>query len=315
MKSKSDLLKLSQLLSPEGLWHEFLAVYKVVLSVSFVFAVVFFGYNKANVRTTYEATADIMPKMNRGASSMESFLSQLGSTSGSQLFGGLGNANVEIQQFFRILQTRYVALKALQINNFESRISDSSDPKNPDEREAALVAKLQNSIIVKADSNLINIRFRAADPVTAVEGVKSYLAALQSFLNENIITQTKNAELFIRERLVELAKSQDTTELKLMALKTGKRGPDHPERSIQSEISRTEREFTRVTQMLDLLNKQYELAQIESKRTDPMFIVVDPPYKPLKPLGASSRKQAIAGALIGFFISFLFMIFYRRQLS
>ncbi|MDB5038721.1 MAG: hypothetical protein JWQ35_2249 [Bacteriovoracaceae bacterium] len=283
-----------------------------VLMVTAIFSGAFYIKSRFFATIRYEAKAIIMPKMSRSGSSMEMLLGQLGNLGATSGFLSGVNANTELQQFYRLLTTRQMAESAVEQEKSLKEIGDPIKFKDEESLKNNVISTTQNSLAVKIDSPVLELRFVANSPDLALVGVEAYLKALQFYLTNNIITQSKGAEVFIQERLADLNKSLDQVEVRLSNIRTGKISPATLGRSVQSEVKRTETEFTRLNQLLDLLTKQYELAKIESKRNDIMFLIIDHPIKPISPVGVPIGKFLFLGAFFGFILSMFFLVLRER---
>lgn len=289
------------LLLLQAAWLKILVSTLVVGSFTFV-ANYFF------LPSVYESRTLIMAKTSKSGSSLDAMIGQLGAISGlGGMMGGLGDAlSSEIQQFQVILKSTALQTRVVEDKKIAGRLLKMEQPSGVDTKIFTdwAVKEMRRNLSFKLDLNSLILSFRSNDRELSYLVIAGMLEALQRFLNENIVTQSRSAEIFVKERLRELNDQVNETELWVAKLKTGERRPD-PQRSIQSEISRAERQYARLIQLVSLLSQQNELAQIESKRNDPMFLVVDPPQIALGASGPNRLDNTIVGFICGLLIGIL----------
>lgn len=80
--------------------------------------------------------------------------------------------------------------------------------------------------------------------------------------------------------------------------------------SLEMEFASARRDYLVQGRLVELLQKQLEIAQIETKKSDPIFQVVDEPVVPILPAGPSRRMITMVGAMIGLFLFSIGAIIY-----
>ncbi len=276
--------------------------WKVLIGAAAVAAFVTYVANRWIIDKTYEVKTTIMSKTGRSASSLDSVIGQLGGAAalgGLMGVGGVGMAS-ETQQFQIILKSAQLARDVAKLPGISEKLLGRALNEEQLDRDLnSISVRIRRTLTFKLEIGALHMSYQHRDPEAAQMVMEGYLTALQNFLNNNIVTQSKNAELFVKARLQELTANVSEAEKELIRLRTGGQRPAEGLRSLQSEIERKEREFLRYNQLLDLLSQQYELSQIESKRSDPMFLVVERPVKPLSPIGPKTiDNTAIAFVLV-----------------
>ncbi len=264
------------------------------------------GYiNYRVISPVFISQATIMPKSSSAKSGFDAVLGQLGGASG---LGGLlnsGGVNSETQQFQQMLKTRFMAVKALHHKGLGQKLlATDGAPIGASQEESGFI-RLRKYFSVRSEGGVLHLSYEAQDPSLARDVLNNYLEVLQNFLTENLVTQSKVTEAFVKERLKEQERTVDEAESRLTALQRGDGRSVQAGRSIESELIRAKREFVRLNGLLDLLSHQYELAQIESKRNDLMFLVIEPPTLPLYP----SRPLKLMNTILSFFIVLAASIF------
>lgn len=83
---------------------------------------------------------------------------------------------------------------------------------------------------------------------------------------------------------------------------------------LEMEFSAAEREYVTQVKLVELLRQQLELAQIETKRQEPTFQVIDPPIAPMLPYSPNARLNAVIGAILFMAVS-LGILLYANQSS
>lgn len=276
------------------------------VSVTLVSAIV----NKFFVGYKYASQAIIMPRSSGGGSPLDAFKAQLGGISG--FAAQLGSSSSETKLYMQILKTQNLATIAALLDHKMTERLGGKDIQNDPESLALVVGKIRRRMILKSEGNFVTIRFEDKDPKFAKEMVEAILSALHKFLNENTVTQSKNAQNFIEARIKDLNVQIDELESKYTRLKRGDRRQGELMKSIESETARTERELKRLIQILELLSQQYEMSQIESKRDDQMFVVLEPPTVATYPYGPDKTMNLLISMLLGFAVPGLVFILWSR---
>ncbi len=80
--------------------------------------------------------------------------------------------------------------------------------------------------------------------------------------------------------------------------------------SLEMEFASARRDYLIQGRLVELLQKQLEIAQIETKKSDPIFQVVDAPVVPVLPAGPSRRLITLVGMMLGLFLCSLGAIIY-----
>ncbi len=81
---------------------------------------------------------------------------------------------------------------------------------------------------------------------------------------------------------------------------------------LAKEFAEAERIYLSQVQLVNLLREQLELVQIEAKKEEPIFQVIDPPYVPVIPSFPKKKLLTIIGMFAGFVFSILALLL-RRQ--
>ncbi len=283
----------------------------IILGIGLMTGLLTLAWNYVRLNDIYESRAVITPKSGR-STALDMMVSQLGAGAAGlgSLAGSLGAQNSELQQFIEVLRSERHLLTVVKKNKIGERLLEAPPSGDLDRYYANAVRELRGAVFSRADFSSLIIVSRTWDPVLSQDIVRAQLEAVQEFMSENIVTQSRNAEVFIKDRLKEARKDVDDAESYLASLTTGEFRPKG--KSMEYEIARAKREFLRLNQLLDLLSQQYELAQIESKRDDPKFLVIEPPTKPLTPVGPKRIANALLGLIAGLLLAILGVVAVNR---
>jgi len=191
----------------------------------------------------------------------------------SQFLPRAGSSNSQMGQFEKMLKTQSI-----------SRIVQE---KLSHQKELGR----QLRFIVKTDAVSLEIEFRATSPEFALVGAQAYLDALAEMVQEASTSKARANEAFVKARLNEAEAALAKLENRIPGMR----------------LSEASREQQIQTKVVLVLREQYELAQIETKKQQQSFQVIDPPSIPRGPEGGWSVKPA--------FMIFVLMLFFSSILS
>lgn len=247
----------------------------------------------------YKASAVLMPRGSRGSDSLSTkagaILAALGTTASS--------ATQDVQQLQAYLKSSRLRSKTLEDLHI----------KYPDRSTSEL------SKISGLDLSLTGLVFTLSawgtTPEIAYDFLQTSLASLQKIMSENQIKQSERAVEFIDARIGDVKKSLFEIESSLGRLRSGDRSANlvAPQGlSLESQINYAKREFQVQAALLETLTQQRELAQIDSKREEQMFILVDPPVKSGSPIYPRPKTNAFYGFFYGLFASWALIVILFR---
>jgi len=244
----------------------------------------------------YLATASMMPKGKGGAEGL------MGRLAGILPGGALGGMpiNMEMEQLQELLNSRYLA----------NRVQMALKKKLA--TEGIRIPKKLPRFQIRVVGQVFSLSTRGPEPQVVYLMLQTYLDQLQLHLNESSISQSRRMAEFINDRIGEVKESLDSLEKKLMALRVSDHTETEKGRSIESEVMRTKRDYAVEAKVLESLSQQHELAQIEAKRDDIQFIVLDPPVIPDSPVGPRKAVNTFLGMLAGFVFAMLTLTVLRR---
>lgn len=155
---------------------------------------------------------------------------------------------------------------------------------------------------VKPGGSLLTVEVTSHRADLAPQIVSSLFDELSIYLQEISNQKAENTKKFFEARLKEAEQAMFRLEGQLGQLR----------------VTQAQREQMIQSKVLALLREQFEMAQIEAKRSGENFFLVDPPQIPLKAAGPDTFKMTMTAFLASFFGLFLFLIvfdLFRRELS
>lgn len=84
--------------------------------------------------------------------------------------------------------------------------------------------------------------------------------------------------------------------------------------SLEVQFANAERNYLIHVKLAELLRQQLEMARIETKKSEPVFQIIDPPVEGLFPVSPNKRLNTVLGFLLGMILS-TFMVLVLNQFS
>lgn len=255
-----------------------------IILLSMLCAAVTFLVCKFAVKERYTSQALIMAQSNSAAGRLEN---ALGGLSGSLGLSGQGEQG---RHFEEVLKSRQLASAVTEEDQIKSYLIGGTHQNNLDAREWAAVKVFRDRIQLKRQGDFIRILFWAHNPDHSLEILKKTIGHLEEHFRNHVVTRAKNTELFVKERLEEAKKNLADAEKGFVA--SGK----------NKSLRDAEREYQLQSGLVDLLSREYELAQVETKKNDVLFQTIDPPVKPLYPSFPKTKLATVAAFIIALFV-------------
>lgn len=224
----------------------------------------------------YRANTTLMTRTRMGA---ESFFGRLASAMPVPASLRVDYESVQIQEYLKSQR-----LKQIVIDKILAKHEGLSLKNLPDLR-------------MTASGPIIYLQARGRSPQVVLDWLQLYLEELQQSLNAVSTVQAQKASAFIGERVAEVSTDLEAIEDQLAKLRLSSglsRG-----KTIESQIAKSQREYLVQSKVLEALKQQYEQAQIDSKREELMFSIIDPPLLPMKPSGPRFVVFTLMGLILG----------------
>jgi uncharacterized protein involved in exopolysaccharide biosynthesis len=232
----------------------------------------------------YSSSATIMPK---GKSATDLLSGKIGAIA-SSLGASVSNATQDVQQLQALLKSHRLSSAVRKLPAFQNQ--------GPE-----ILSKLKFGVSV---TNLVfSLNATAPTPELAQDFLTGHIEELQKIMIDNQVRQSERTFEFINARIGEVKTVLDEIETKLMKMRVADRldpakGFDSS-RPIDAQIARVKREYQAQAMVLETLYQQREVAAIESKREEQMFVIIDPPSKNIKPALPRPLNNLVYGALLG----------------
>lgn len=186
-----------------------------------------------------------------------------------------GASNSELLQYEKILKTRALAKKVAE----KMQMPPTESFPN---------------LSLRLDGPALELSYKSSDPIMASNILQNFLDALTEAIQTKSASRAYSAEIFVKERLKEAEDALREFEKKILQLK----------------FSQANREYQIQTKVVSLLREQYELAQIETKKQQQAFWVIDPPTPPTKRAGPQTASNTLIAGFLGLCLSALgFVLF------
>lgn len=149
----------------------------------------------------------------------------------------------------------------------------------------------------------------------AFDAMNIYLEELQNIMLLNQSSQSSRAVDFINARIDEVKKGIDLIETQLVKMRTSDRADGG--KSIDLQISHLKRDYQVQNTVMDTLVQQREIAQIDAKRDEQMFVIIDPPVIPGTAARPNPKASAQYGLMVGAIIAMgvIFLLQKTNRLS
>lgn len=276
--------------------------FKFVLSIGALFGVCGALASVFILPLEFRATATIMTKP-KGAA--DSFAGRLAGVVPPSLLSG-GKIDQEMIQIQELLKSRQLRVRVIEKTTVQLKEKQITIPGPTDWPVLQMTPNPQVFYLSASSKN----------PELSYLIVSNYLEELQNYLTESAINQSKRASDFIRARIEEVKDSLDELEMRLMKMRTADRLDParglEKGKSIESQLSRAQREYAVQAKVLEALSQQFEQARIDSKRDELMFIVIDPPTVPQVPSGPRKILITFLSALAGLGLSIICLLILAR---
>lgn len=124
------------------------------------------------------------------------------------------------------------------------------------------------------------------------------------------LTQEKEQLEAQLRRLIRGSGTSETDAEKMLELFT----PLDESSELQFKFANAERLYKTQVSLIELLSRQLEVARIETKRSEPVFQLIDPPVEGLIPVAPNKRLNTVLGFLLGMILS-TFLVLVLNQFS
>lgn len=215
--SKSRELKEVDELDLRDLVLYLMGYWKLILGTAFGFAVIAALWSLFVMTPKYESYAVIAPSKAGGGERMLSALE--GAGLGSLL--SMSDLNEQLTRYVEILGSRTLIRNMIREENLLDRFGVTiEDPESLEGRKTfeQLVNRLKGSAQVAFEPPVIRLAYVDPDPVLARDMVNLYIKHLQKFVSQNAVSEAKNAERFIAERIEEVEQSLQKAEAEYVKL-------------------------------------------------------------------------------------------------
>lgn len=284
-KIPTDIPSLAILLKMLGLryFRFFLMLSLVVGGVSWVRANYF-------QQRKFKSMAVIMP---RSKGTADAFASKSNGVLAA-LGASVSSATQDVQQLQALLKSDRLATASF--DSLQKRYA------NLNERDFSFDISLSGLIFILS----------ATGPTAelAAEFLAIHLDELQKIMSENQSRQSNRAVGFISARIEEVKANLDEIETRLGKLRAGERFD--LKKTNEVELIHAKRDYQIQSTMLETLSQQKEVAQIDAKREEQMFVIIDPPVKSLRPFSPAPNTSAGYGAFFGALMALIVTLFLYR---
>ncbi len=181
-----------------------------------------------------------------------------------------------------------------------------------EEATADLKSLEANYVELQKSAGVLEINSQASLSVSAAAQLRTQLIEkeMEIDLNKSIFKDEFQLKRLYAER------DQIKAQLDKLYSGKGKRGdvlkPISNLPDLTSSFANVQSEYLTQKTVVDFLRQQYEMAQIESKRNESMFQVVDEPFVPYFRAGPNTRDNTIIAFVSSFLFACLFVLIVHR---
>ncbi|PIR23954.1 MAG: hypothetical protein COV44_00180 [Deltaproteobacteria bacterium CG11_big_fil_rev_8_21_14_0_20_45_16] len=233
------------------------------------------------VTKAYQSDALIMARTDMSSSRLEGALSSLSSGL------NLGSGTSQSKQFEEVLKSRDLAARTMAILLEKGSKFKAFYGKKLKSDSMAGSSFIRKALGVNRDGDFLRLTIENEDPALSQEILTGVLEALELYIRDNILTQAKNTEVFIKERLEETKEALAKVEKKFVS---GNSRVSYPE---------AQRELQIQSGLVDLLSKEYEMSQIDAKKNDVVIVKIDEPSLPTRPSSPKTKLAVLLSAIVG----------------
>lgn len=167
------------------------------------------------------------------------------------------------------------------------------------------------SITVDDKSGIITMESEMKDPVVAAIAVDAAKKYLVDYVEEYRTSKTTEQLVFLQKRVAEAKARQQSAEYALQSYRDRNRGSFLNVARIEEQ--RLQSDFTLAQSIYADLVVKMEQAKIKVKEEKPVFKVLEPSKVPMRKSSPKRLVIAFMSALIGGFLSLVYIVFFREK--